>query len=78
MSNDATKILNKHLKEAEHQGLVVRKLPSGHISVTNPDTGQRINVPCTPALGRNTLNAIARMRRIGYVKPNQFTKGKKS
>ena len=75
--SDYDKVLKKHLKVAEEQGFAIKRAQGGHIAIVNTITNRKINVPSTISSKTTMLNAVTRMKRIGYLDLVSQAKGKK-
>ncbi len=62
------------LKQAEAQGFTWRETSKGHAFVTAPDGSPVTTISGTPSDGRSLPNAIAQLKRSGFVQP---VKGKR-
>jgi len=63
MRHDEIRLL---IRCVEAQGAVVTMTKSGHWLVRNPATGRSIHLAATTRSFRNALNAVTRLRRIGF------------
>lgn len=53
------------LRRATKAGAVVERMPNSHWRVTNPATGERVQVAFSPGSGAGVRNVIVKLRRIG-------------
>jgi hypothetical protein len=52
--------------QLEAQGFLIEPTKNGHWKVTNPQTGQKLQISKTPGIRRTVLNAKTRLKRIGF------------
>lgn len=57
------------------QGFTCVIVTNGHWKVTSPD-GRSCQIPATPRQGTTVLNAVTRLKRIGFVPPRKKQKKK--
>lgn len=60
-----TKEMKDLRKRLESQGFAVEIAKNGHYKVVAPD-GQKCQIAATPRENRGVLNAITRLKRIGF------------
>jgi predicted RNA binding protein YcfA (HicA-like mRNA interferase family) len=61
------KEIRRIVRELERAGFVVTKKSSKHVKVFNPETGQQVSIPSTPAgNGRQRQNMYMSLRQIGF------------
>lgn len=63
MKHDNIRML---IRTVEAQGAIVTMTKSGHWLIRNPATGRSIHLAATTRSFRNVLNAVTRLRRIGF------------
>lgn len=55
------------IRALEKEGAIVTRGRGGHYKIRHPETRRSVNIPSTPCDGRSVLNAVARLRRIGFL-----------
>jgi hypothetical protein len=76
MASNRKSDMKKVRDSLAEQGFAVELVNNGHWKVTSPDGQRTCQIAATPRESRAILNAITRLKRIGYVPPDKNHKPK--